>query len=202
MPQDIQRSFNSAISLNEGKIRGYGLRMYDATEPGTEYIYRAKRSERSADIVQVHERIVDRSHLEPLAQGDVAVLFNHDKNQILGRTSAGTAVLRVDERGIHFEATPLPGDRVLQLVERGDVKGASFWGHEASREIDREDGVIVSRLKLSNLYEIGPVTFPAYKGTHVSRDLSDMPTVSQWIDRMTAQQRRQRTLVYFGLGLK
>lgn len=100
---------------------------------------------------------------------DVRALFNHDPSKILGRTASGTLKLSEDSRGLHFEVE-LPnsptGSDVLEAVRRGDVSGASF-GFRARR--DRWNASRTERELLDlDLYDVSPVTYPAYQATSVS----------------------------------
>ena len=103
---------------------------------------------------------------------DVRCLFNHDPDHILGRTSAKTLRIKADEKGLRYEAdmpeSPI-GDTVLGAIKRADISGNSFsftvaedtWDYTA----DTPHRVIN---KLGTLYDVGPVTFPAYEGTELS----------------------------------
>lgn len=101
---------------------------------------------------------------------DVVALWNHNADELLGRTSAGT--LRLDNRkdGL-FDEIDLPetqrGRDITELTARGDIRGQSFgfvvrddkWaampgGHTQMRTIMDAD-----------LYDVSPVTSPAYPTT-------------------------------------
>jgi hypothetical protein len=112
---------------------------------------------------------------ELAARADVRALFNHDPNQVLGRTKAGTLRLEEDEKGLGFEVD-LPdtqlGRDIRCLVARGDVSGCSF-GFSAvdQRWTDNiEGGQLQTSRELLNvkLFDISPATFPAYTGTEVN----------------------------------
>ena len=106
---------------------------------------------------------------------DVRCHFNHDANQLLGRTAAGTLKLKQDEDGLYFDCTPPDtqlGRDVVTLVKRGDISGASFafiamaqtWREE------KKNGITVSTREIEDvdLFDASPVTYPAYTGTDVS----------------------------------
>ena len=101
---------------------------------------------------------------------DVAALWSHDTSQVLGRTP-NTLKLHRDENGLHFELTP-PSTRsdIVELVERQDVRGASFAftiskGGEAWSE---EDGQTVRSIsEIDELFEVSLVLQPAYEQTQV-----------------------------------
>lgn len=102
---------------------------------------------------------------------DVVALFGHDRNRVLGRTSSGTLKLTDDKTGVAFEIV-LPdtsdGRDLAALVERGDVRGASF-GFIAVKETWDETGDIPTRtIHEAKLREISPTAFPAYDDTTVA----------------------------------
>src|SRR5580765_670123 len=106
---------------------------------------------------------------------DVRALFNHDPNYILGRTTAGTLSLKEDKRGLYFDNTPPDtqvGRDVRTSIDRGDISGCSF-AFEVLKQTRTEEMVdkqlIVTRtVEDVNLYDVGPVTYPAYESTDVN----------------------------------
>jgi HK97 family phage prohead protease len=105
---------------------------------------------------------------------DVRSLFNHDRNQVLGRTKPNTLRLSQDSKGLAFECdmpdTQLGRD-VHALIDRGDIDGCSI-GFSAVEQVWREEKkdnkVTVYRELLDlDLYDAGPVTFPAFEQTSV-----------------------------------
>jgi HK97 family phage prohead protease len=100
--------------------------------------------------------------------GDIICTFNHDVNRLLGRTSVGTLKLAEDDKGLRF-AVQLPdtatGQEVRALVERGDLKGASFM-FAVGKGGDRWEGSKRELLSVQ-LFELGPVVVPAYPSTSV-----------------------------------
>lgn len=110
-------------------------------------------------------------------QQDVRCLFNHDPNNVLGRSKSGTLRMSQDKTGLHFECdtnaqTRIASD-VQSMVERGDIDGCSF-GFSVRKCTWREetdgDGNTVNYRDIEDvdLYDVGPVTYPAYEGTSVS----------------------------------
>lgn len=119
-------------------------------------------------------RALDEKH-------DVRCLFNHDPNQLLGRTAAGTMDLEQDDKGLAFDTT-LPdtqlGRDLPVLVKRGDVTGASFAftvTKQTLREAKDGDLVIQTReIEDVDLFDASPVTYPAYTGTDVNARTLEM----------------------------
>ena len=116
---------------------------------------------------------VDRDAFNDTIHGDIRILVDHDTRLVLGRTGAGTAQVRVDERGVwgHAEINPNDSDAMNAhaRVERGDVTQGSFGFDILEEETEyREDGSMHFTIKKVELYELSVVTFPAYEDTSVS----------------------------------
>lgn len=101
---------------------------------------------------------------------DVRGLFNHDENFVLGRTVSGTLELTVTERGLEYRIeapqTQTIRDLVVEPLRRGDVSQSSF-GFIVGRGNDEwdedEEGRLVRTIrKVQRLFDVSPVTFPAY----------------------------------------
>lgn len=152
---------------------------------------------------QLVERISAGAFDRALREDDVRALFNHDANLILGRKSAGTLRLSVDERGLKYEidAGTKLGRQVVESVERGDITGASF-GFEVEDEQFAGREPIVRTIRSVKLYDVGPVTFPAYSATEAEvRSLSALamrPVVAARCDEIQGmideQNRRLQAL--------
>lgn len=127
----------------------------------------------SADIGRFTEEIAPEAVRHAIEEGwDVRGLFNHDPNLVLARTKSGTMELRASKKGMEFDIPEMPSARadVLEAVERGDVDGNSFSFNVAVEEWDEgeEDEKPHRTIKrFSRLFDLGPVTFPAYEGQTV-----------------------------------
>jgi len=98
---------------------------------------------------------------------DVIARYNHDDNQLLGTTAAGTLRMSIDQYGLSYDVLP-PGSmsHVVELVERGDVRKSSF----AFRTLDddwtmTEQGYPLRRLLGAQVVDVAPVNTPAYADT-------------------------------------
>jgi HK97 family phage prohead protease len=104
---------------------------------------------------------------------DVLALFNHDENRVLGRNTSGTLRIFLDERGLGYEID-LPdtatGNEVYELIKRGDIRQSSF-GFSADVDTWDNSGVTPIRTinRFSRLYDVSPVTTPAYLDTSVAQ---------------------------------
>lgn len=115
-------------------------------------------------------------HLLARKRQDVVALFNHDPNQILGRTTAGTLRLWSDDKALRYEIDPLPNTQVardlLENVRVGNITGSSFaFTVDKDGEAYDEDaeGNVTRRIKrAAGLFDVSPVTNPAYATSTVS----------------------------------
>lgn len=104
---------------------------------------------------------------------ELVALWNHNADLPLARRSRGTLQIAKDEHGLRFEMTPPEsswGADAIVAIQRGDVLGMSFL-FEAVRDAwnpPSADGVAQRTVLESVLYEISPVTFPAYPATQVT----------------------------------
>lgn len=103
--------------------------------------------------------------------GDIRALFNHNWDNVLGRTKSGTLRLEEDERGLKFEIE-LPntsvGRDLAESMSRGDINQCSFgfWITEENWDYSVEPAL--RTIKEVELYEISVVSIPAYDDTEVS----------------------------------
>ena len=102
----------------------------------------------------------------------VKSFFNHDPSRILATTdSTPPLVLEETDKGLKF-TTPIPpttyGKDLAVNLERGNVRGSSF-AFDVPKGGDKwwegEDGITYREINKLNLYEVGPVTDPAFVDT-------------------------------------
>jgi uncharacterized protein len=112
---------------------------------------------------------------------DVRALFNHEPNNLLGRTKAGTLELKQDSIGLYFDIEPADTQTardVYTLVKRGDITGCSFAFTVTKENVTelKKSGKIVRRREIEDvdLFDVGPVTYPAYSGTDVNARSMEM----------------------------
>jgi len=165
MPELERRTVLAEVRIEErdGKklIRGTGAVFFDPDDPGTEFSL----------WPGMKERIMPSAFDEALKRpDDVRGLFNHDANQILGRNVANTMTLSKSKRALDYIIDPPDSPNaanVIAALERGDVTGSSFsftLAKGGQRWYDEEDEEIREITNVT-LFDVGPVTFPAYTAT-------------------------------------
>jgi len=106
-----------------------------------------------------------------ISERDVKMLWNHNSNFPMGSTKAQTLSLYESARGLEVENDPPSLGAYagfIESIERGDVSQMSF-GFDVIREsVTQEEGKLPLREILEvRLYEVSPVTFPAYTDTEI-----------------------------------
>ena len=114
------------------------------------------------------ERVIKGAFEETIQNDDIRALFNHDPNYVLGRNKAGTLTLEEDDKGLHVRITP-PDTQwakdLLVSIKRGDITQMSFGFTVILDRWNYEDNTDVRELLKVKLYDVSPVTFPAYTQT-------------------------------------
>lgn len=166
MSDQERRGLTDSVEFREGAngggtISGYAALFNQETVIGGVYGFR--------------EQIAPGAFDDAVGRDDVRALFNHDPNFLLGRTKSGTLRLKVDKKGLRYDVD-LPDTAqardIRELILRGDVSGSSFGFVVHGEEWD-ETPLKVGKLPLRTLtklelFDVSPVTYPAYPQTSVS----------------------------------
>lgn len=124
------------------------------------------------------KEIIDEHALDTAIMDDVVATFNHDQNQVLGRTKVNLE-LTVDNIGLKFRVKPTDTQFARDLIvniKAGVINQCSFaftipdeQGAEEWVESD-EEGVNYVRTvrKIDHLYDVSVVTTPAYPDTEAT----------------------------------
>lgn len=129
--------------------------------------------------------------------GDIRALADHDTRLVLGRTTAGTLLLREDDKGLFgtIKINEQDGDamNLYARVQRGDVSQCSFGFDILDEEyIEQPDGGALWIIRKVKLYEVSVVTFPAYVETAVSARKADMDTILQRKQEVWKNEMKER----------
>lgn len=125
---------------------------------------------------------VDRHAFDGALEDDIRCLIDHDTRLVLGRNTAGTLRLGVDEHGLWFSVDVNPEDvdamNLYARVKRGDVSGCSFGFDILDEEMEKKtDGSVHWTIKRVKLYEGSICTFPAYQNTQAEARREDLKTI-------------------------
>lgn len=166
----IERRFTKGAKVRaKGDDAKPGLTGYAAVF-GQDYIIYESKSFRMIERVKAgaFTRAIDEEQ-------DVRCCFNHNADNVLARTTNGTLQINQDAKGLSYDADLDSRTHIAQdvrcFVDRGDVTGCSFAfsvRKQTWTEVE-EDGFTTYQREIEDvdLYELGPVLFPAYEGTSV-----------------------------------
>lgn len=138
-------------------IIGYGAVFFDGSEGSQFRLW--------DDFI---ERVMPEAFDNAVKRDDVRGLFNHDPSHLLGRTKSATMTLSVDKKGLRYEIEApdtQTGRDVLASIKRGDLSGSSFSFTVDKATWLEEGDTMIRELRDVTLYDVGPVTFPAYEAT-------------------------------------
>lgn len=128
----------------------------------------------SEDLGGFREQIAPGAFAEAIGSDDVRFLLNHE-GLSLARTVAKTLRLSEDARGLAFEADVNPDDpdwqRLMPKLVRGDISQMSFGFsvRPAGQDWAKDDeGRTIRTLKRLRLFDVSPVTYPAYPQTDIA----------------------------------
>ncbi len=142
------------------------------------------------------ERIMPGTFARAIQEDDVRALVNHDPNLLLGRKSAGTLRLMETPIGLQYEIdvadTQAARDTAVSL-QRGDMSGSSFSFEITDEVWEKAGGLKIRNVKGVRLFDVGPVTFPAYTSTTAGMRCDDPKDVLDAMERWEAEQARQLT---------
>jgi len=128
--------------------------------------------------------IIDPTALDEADLSDVIGVFNHDADQLLGRTTNGTLTLTRTQDGglayrIPYDAEDPDHVRVMRKIVRGDVVGSSFMftceedSWEEEKTADGGSLYVRTVLEIEAVYDVCPVTNPAYADSKAAQRSHD-----------------------------
>jgi len=161
------------MKQRETRVAAAELRVVAADGTATKIAgHAAKFDALSEDLGGFCERIAPGAFAKTIQSADIRALWNHDANIVLGRNKSGTLRLSEDSAGLAYEVdapdTQLVRDMVLAPIARGDVNQCSFGFYTVSDKWAKVDGLWVRTLLEVELFDVSPVTYPAYPQTDVA----------------------------------
>ena len=118
--------------------------------------------------------VIEKGAFDDADLTDVRALFNHDPNFPLARTKGGTLSLELDEKGLlyRFEAPDTTfGNDLIAMIRSGVISQSSFAfmiDEQSWEEKLGEEKELRRIKKISVVYDVSPVTYPAYEETSVT----------------------------------
>ena len=167
------RSSDSSIERRAFKVDGLRLEARAAEGESQRLVGHASVFNTEVDIGGWFlESVAPGAFRRAIAEDDVRALFNHDANFVLGRNRAGTLRMGEDEIGLAIDCDPPDTqtirDLVLAPIARGDVSQMSIGFRVRKQEWDETGQILKRRILEVELFDVSPVTFPAFPTTDIA----------------------------------
>ncbi|MEZ0117821.1 UNVERIFIED_ORG: HK97 family phage prohead protease [Heyndrickxia coagulans] len=170
------RSFDAEIRANENDemiIEGYALKFNSFSQSFGNW-----------------REVIAPEALNNCDLSDVRCLFDHDTSKVLGRNTAKTLEIKVDDVGLYFKCY-LPNTSyakdLYESIQRGDINQMSFGffvaenGEKWSK--DSNGGYVRTLTAIKKIYEISIVSVPAYEDTNVEVAKRSLENVQKGFER-------------------
>lgn len=185
-----KRAFGTAFEVRQGEGEGEPTRI-----EGVAAVY-----DQEVEIFPGFREVVrPGAFTKTLQEGDARALWQHDVAMPLGRESAETLRLTDSPEGLRYSIDPPDTSYArdaLEVIGRGDVRESSF-GFAVVRDRFHEDesGLAVREILEVELFEVSPVTFPAYPTTEVQLRAAEAFCDSLREHGLTEHEERARLAV-------
>jgi HK97 family phage prohead protease len=120
--------------------------------------------------------VIENGAFDNVLGDDVRALIDHESRYVLGRTTSGTLRIGQDERGLWYEYdspnTTYAKD-LIESMQRGDINQSSFGFtlNKGGDKWEKRDGKTYRTIQpggFKRLFDVSPVTYPAYPDTAVA----------------------------------
>jgi len=112
---------------------------------------------------------ISRGAFDNNLEDDVRLLVNHE-GVPLARTINGSLELSVDDKGLFYRAHLIDtqeGRDLYKMIQRGDISQSSF-AFTIEEDSWNEERNLRTINKVAAMYDVSPVTYPAYSATSVT----------------------------------
>lgn len=143
--------------------------------------------DQKTNIGPFEERVARGAFIDSIGTDDVRALFNHDPTHVLGRNKSGTLRMSEDSQGLAIEIDPPDTQFARDLmtsIKRGDISEMSFGFRAIKESWEGTRPKALRTLEKVRLFDVSPVTFPAYEGTDVA-----VRSHEQWKKENCSQNR-------------
>ena len=161
--------------------------------------YAARFNVKSQDLGGFREVIEPGAFTDSIRGDEIVALWNHNSDKPFATTKNGSLKLDEDDKGLHMEATPDDtswGQDALRSVQAGTVYRTSFGFSIKDPKKDQEfsdDGKLRTLRKVS-VFDVSPVTFPAYKQTRISVRAERLSALMDGLE--TGQELREADMLF------
>ena len=146
---------------------------------------------------------IDSSALNNANIEELKCFYNHDPNYTLASYRNKTVVLTLSANSFDYDITAPDNqsirDMVIAPIERGDVTGSSFMFDVAEDGDEWEmgaDGIYMRTVhKIEVVYEMGPVSMPAYLQSSTSLVKRSLDEVIAMTRKTESRYKRQLALM-------
>lgn len=191
LKKKIDNKEEKFIDMKNKEVRTFNVQDLELRMDGENPVvvgYGAVFNSESNDLGGFREFIAPGA-FEGRLEDDVRFLINHD-GLPLARTTNGTLRLSVDERGLRYEAKLNPNVStsrdLIELLKDGTINQSSFAFIVEDDSWEVKDGTNYRTInKVSRLYDVSSVTYPAYDAASSSVALRSM---EQWQEKEEAKK--------------
>lgn len=126
----------------------------------------------SENLGGFREKVAPGAFSKTIEESDIRALWNHNPDYVLGRNKSGTLALAEDKKGLAIEIEPPDAQwakDLMETIKRGDVDQMSFSFVTIKDRWENKEGKdSIRTLEEVELFDVSPVTFPAYPQTDVN----------------------------------
>lgn len=159
--------------------------------------YASVFNKKSEDLGGFREIIKPGAFKDAIPKSDVRALFNHDPNFVLGRTTNGTLELSEDDKGLKVRISPIMENSwvkdLVNSMKRGDIDQMSFGFTVEDDNFETVQGENIRTInKVQELFDVSPVTYPAYPQTSVSARMKKSGIDIDKLEVILAKEERSK----------
>jgi HK97 family phage prohead protease len=172
-PKGSQNTMNVKKELRYMPFEEWELRE-EANKPPKLVGYASVFNQEAIIFGMWREQVAQGAFKKTIKESDIRALWNHNTDLVLGRNKSGTLSLAEDDHGLKVEIIPpdtQAGRDGLTSIKRGDVSQMSIAFQIIKQEwLTPEDKkeLPLRTIREMKLYEVSPVTFPAFEQTSIS----------------------------------
>jgi len=133
---------------------------------------------------------------------NIVFLYNHDYNQVIGRSNKGKGTLNLELRddGVYFDLevpNTTMGNDLLENIRLGNINQCSFgfrYANEPDAYVDKkvEDTWYRDVYKIGELFDVSAVTFPAYDDTYVNARMQERSKMEETLSKEDLEEREDK----------